>query len=125
MCSVRVLGYLLFLCNEVPEPRAGEMPGPAGHVLLSENEKSRKLQHMSLLLFRFISSSFFLFRLISVEDPSGNTLQNNERHQGKAQLLWQAHEEPGGGAVDEGRKFCAIPSMSFFQQVPATFWGML
>lgn len=29
--------------NEVPEPSAGEMPGPAGHVLLSENDKSRKL----------------------------------------------------------------------------------
>ena len=54
-------GIFCFFCNEVPEPRAGEMPGPAGHVLLSENEKSRKLQHMSLLLFRFISSYFVSF----------------------------------------------------------------
>ena len=27
---------ILSFRNEVPEPSAGEMPGPAGHVLLSE-----------------------------------------------------------------------------------------
>lgn len=72
-------------------------------------------------------SYFFLVRLISlisVEGP-GNTLQNNERRQGKAQLLWQAHEEPGGGATEDGRNSVPLQPLHqchSFSKSQQPFW---